>query len=131
MLKHPYDRLAKNHTITVCGKTAEMEEFMKVIMKVGPRNEEMIAQVKNILDGTFGCAGFGDEENTTLYRQIALEKLAEKCESKNELLDAIYYACGERKEGLEDREAYFQEQMNGDEFSYFAEALAGKEFQWN
>ena len=104
---------------------------MKVILKVGPRNEEMIAQVKNLLDGTFGCAGFVYEENSVLYRQIALEKLAEKCESKNELLDAIYYACGERKEGLEDREAYFQEQMNGDEFSYFAEALAGKEFQWN
>lgn len=107
-----------------------MEEFMKVILKVGPRNEEMIAQVKNILDGTFWCAGFGDEENTTLYRQIALEKLAEKCESKDGLLDAIYYACGERKEGLEDREAYFQEQMNGDEFGYFVEALSGKEFQW-
>lgn len=81
---------------------------MKVILKVGPRNEEMIAQVKNILDGTFGCAGFGDEENTTLYRQIAFEKMAEKCESKDGLLDAIYYACGERKEGLEDREAYFK-----------------------
>ena len=103
---------------------------MKVILKVGPRNEEMIAQVKNILDGTFGCAGFGDEENSVLYRQIALEKLAEKCESKDELLDAIYYACGERKEGLEDREAYFEEQMCGDEFGYFAEALSGKEFQW-
>lgn len=103
---------------------------MKVILKVGPRNEEMIAQVKNILDGTFGCVGFGDEESGALCKQIALEKLAEKCESKDELLDAIYYACGERKEGLEDREAYFQEQMNGDEFGYFVEALAGKEFQW-
>ena len=130
MLKHPYDRLAKNHTITVCGKTAEMEEFMKVILKVGPRNEEMIAQVKNILDGTFGCVGFGDEESGALCKQIALEKLAEKCESKDELLDAIYYACGERKEELEDREAYFLEQMCGDEFGYFAEALSGKEFQW-
>ena len=36
----------------------------------------------------------------------------------------------QRKEGLEDREAYFEEQMCGDEFGYFAEALSGKEFQW-
>ena len=71
-------------------------------MKVGPRNEKMIAQVKNILEGTFGCAGFGDEESSALCKPIALEKLAEKCESKDELLDAIYYACGECKEGLED-----------------------------
>ncbi len=130
MLEHPYDRLAKNYTTAVCGKAAEMEEFMKVILKVGPRNEEMIAQVKNILDGTFGCVGFGDEESGALCKPIAFEKMAEKCESKDELLDAIYYACGERKEGLEDREAYFQEQMCGDEFGYFAEAISGKEFQW-
>ena len=104
---------------------------MKVILKVGPRNEEMIAQVKNILDGTFECAGFGDEESSALCKPIALEKLAEKCESKDGLLDAIYYACGERKEGLEDREAYFQEQMNGDEFSYFAEALAGRKLMYS
>ena len=74
MLKHPYDRLAKNHTITVCGKTAEMEEFMKVILKVGPRNEEMIAQVKNILDDAFGCAGFGDEESSALSSRLPLRR---------------------------------------------------------
>ena len=106
---------------------------MKVILSVGPRNEEMIAKVKAIMNGTLVCAGFENgfsgenEEDIMLYRQCALEELADHCESKDELLDAIYYACGERKDALEDREAYFQEQMCGDEFNYFVEALSWNE----
>ena len=121
----------------VCGKTAEKEKTMKVILSVGPRNEEMIALVKSILNCTFMCSGFENgfegetEESIALYQQTALDELAEKCESKDELLDAIYYACGERKDGLEDREAYFQEQMCGDEFGYFIDALSYRELCYN
>ena len=110
---------------------------MKVILEVGPRNEEMIAQVKSILNSTFVCSGFENgfdgetEESIVLYQQIALDELAEKCETKDELLDAIYYACGERQEGLADREAYFQEQMCGDEFGYFVAALYSRELMYN
>ncbi len=106
---------------------------MKVIMKVGPRNEEMIAQVKNIirtaLSGALASAMKKTPRCTGRLPWRSWLKSANR--RTNCWPDAIYYACGERKEGLEDREAYFQEQMNGDEFSYFAEALAGKEFQWN
>ena len=110
---------------------------MKVILEVGPRNEEMIAQVKRILNGTSVCSDFENgfdgetEESIVLYQQIALDELAEKCESKDELLDAIYYACGERQEALSDRESYFQEQMCGDEFSYFVDALSWRELKYN
>lgn len=96
----------------------------------GPRNEKLITKVKDIMNGTFACSGFENgsadetEEDILLYQQTALDKLAEHCKSKDELLDAIYYACGERKDALEDREAYFQEQMCGDEFNYFVEALS-------
>ena len=109
---------------------------MKVILKVGPRNEELIAQVKNIMNCSFTCPGFEDgfdgetEESITLYQQIALDELAEACESKEELLDAIYYACGEREEELKEREAYFQDQMCGDEFSYFVDALSWRELRY-
>lgn len=102
---------------------------MKVMITVGPRNEKMIAQVQNIRNCSFQRCGFDgkNEEDILLYQQMALDKLAESCESKDELLDAIYYACGERKDGLEDREAYFQMQMLGDEFNYFVDALSWKE----
>lgn len=109
---------------------------MKVILKVGPRNEELIAQVKNIMNCSFTCPGFEDgfdgetEESITLYQQIALDELAEACESKEELLDAIYYACGEREDELKEREAYFQDQMCGDEFSYFVDALSWRELRY-
>ena len=98
----------------------------------GPRNDELITKVKAIMNGTLVCTGFENgfsgenEEDILLYQQTALDELADHCESKDELLDAIYYACGERKDALEDREAYFQEQMCGDEFNYFVEALS-----WN
>ena len=110
---------------------------MKVILEVGPRNEEIIAQVKSILNGTFVCPGFENgfdgetEESIVLYQQIALDELAEKCETKDELLDALYYACGERRDGLSDRECYFQELMCGDEFSYFVDALSWRELKYN
>ena len=108
---------------------------MKVILSAGPRNEELIAQVKNIMNYSFVCSGFENgfagetEEDILLYQQTALDELAESCESKDELLDAIYYACGERQEAIKDRESYFQEQMCGDEFEYFVEALSWREFQ--
>ena len=106
---------------------------MKVILSVGHRNEEMITKVKAIMNGALVCAGFENgfsgetEEDVLWYQQKALDELAEHCKSKEELLDAIYYACEERKDALEDREAYFQEQMCGDEFSYFVEALSWNE----
>lgn len=108
---------------------------MKIRLVVGPRNEEMISLVKCIMNCSFACSGFengyeGDTE-IALYQQTALDELAKKCESKDELLDAIYYACGERQDELEDREDYFQEQMCGDEFGYFVDALSWRELQYN
>ena len=106
---------------------------MKVVLEVGPRNEELIAQVKNIMDGSFAGSGFGKgfdgetEESIALYQRIALDELAEACDLKDELLDAIYYACGERQDALEDRQTYFQDQMCGDEFSYFVDALSWRD----
>ena len=108
---------------------------MTIKLILGSRNAELVAQVKNIMNCAFACSGFENgfagetEEDILLYQQTALDELAESCESKDELLDAIYYACGERQEAIEDRESYFQEQMCGDEFGYFVEALSWREFQ--
>ena len=103
---------------------------MKVMLVPGPRNEELILMIRNVLNGSFHCGEFEngytgtDEESRNDYRMAAFSKIEEDTASKEEFLDAVYYACSQVQDDLEDREAYLEEQMYGDEFVYFVEALS-------
>ena len=103
---------------------------MKVVLVPGPRNEELIVMIRNVLNGSFRCGEYEngyvgtDEVEQNNYRLAAFKEIAEDAASKEEFLDAVYYACGQVQDGLGDREAYLEEQMYNDEFVYFVEALS-------
>ena len=79
---------------------------MKIKMIPGEYNAELVEKVKNIkLQPDY------EEE---------LEDL-EAAYGKDALMDALYYACETRDERLADQEAYFQQQLTDEEFSYFVE----------
>ena len=79
---------------------------MKIKMIPGEYNAELVDKVKNI--------------KLQPDCEEALETL-EAAYGKDALMDALYYACETRDERLADQEAYFQQQLTDEEFSYFVE----------
>ena len=79
---------------------------MKIKMIPGEYNAELVEKVKNI-------KMHSDHEEELEALEAAYGKAA--------LMDALYYACETRDERLADQEAYFQQQLTDEEFSYFVE----------
>lgn len=102
MLKYPYDRPQENTTI-VCGKTAEKERTMKVILEVGPRNEELIEKISE--------AKMNGEDIWDIFKP------------SSEMYDALYYACKCGDMMLEDQARYLQWLLVKEENEYYAERM--------
>lgn len=79
---------------------------MKIKLIPGEYNAELVEKVKNIKLNP-EC----EEDLDELKEIYGVEAL----------MDALYYACESRDERLADQEAYFQQQLMDEEFTYFLE----------
>lgn len=84
---------------------------MKVILEVGPRNEEMIQEVL--------------EKKATLSAEDWMDYCISNAYLGDVFFDALYYACENGDEMLADQAHYFHEQLLRSECCYFVARLGG------
>lgn len=90
---------------------------MKVKLLPGPRNEELIEYVRNLLaldrDSEEWYDAYGD-----LYGHI-------KEADASDMMDALYYASEYREAALADQEKYLNWLMTHEEYGYFLDRMIG------
>ena len=84
---------------------------MKVILEAGPRNEELIREIREMKE------------------ILSAEDWMEYCSSHaylgDEFFDALYYACENADEMIQEQAQYFHNLLLWDEACYFVARLGG------
>lgn len=86
---------------------------MKVVLVPGPRNEELIREIKRM--------------KIELSSEEWEEYVCELVEQGDEYFDALYYACENGAENLETQARYFHELLLYHEKDYYAGLMGGFE----
>jgi len=96
---------------------------MKVILVPGPRNEELIREILEFKAKTAAAQDFESFESSVEWIGYV-----DACASMgDEYMDALYYACENGDEMLEEQGRYFHDCLLYDEKYYYAARMGGYE----
>ena len=84
---------------------------MKVVLVAGPRNEEMVREIR--------------EMKETLSAEDWMEYCSSNAHLGDEFFDALYYACENADEMIQEQAQYFHDLLLWDEAGYFVARLGG------
>lgn len=79
---------------------------MKVVLIPGPRNEELIAEIRKAKE--------------TMEHEEYIDYMKELADNGEEYIDAMYYACNNREAMIEEQAQYFHDCLLNDERCYYA-----------
>jgi len=97
---------------------------MKIMMIPGERNEELILKVREATAPLHNEEGCEDSEYHECFE--AIDNLIEEY-GLVEMFDALYYACENRDEMLQDQTSYFNDLLYCDEVNYYIGRMTGTE----